>query len=450
MDAHQSLDDILVDKNDTKVDFEITKYQNLEDAAKGYKKLTDSINTKPKQLKINDTIAVSPSFLIQNIELAFQSWKQNPWSKNYDFNTFCEYILPYRSISEPLQDWRLTYKNIFEKEISKADDKSDPVALCSNLINSTKDYSFSYNRFCPKLLVGAKDMLVLKQGSCQDLANLMIYASRAIGIATTYDFTPHYAASSNRHYWNTVIDNKGKHIPFNGNQNLPNEYTPTTRRLGKVFRVTFSNQKQSLANLISREEIPDGFLTDKNILDVTSEYVKVSNLNYTFQNTSAKIGYLNVFNRGTWRTLDWSKITNNKVVYNNMGRNIVYLPSIFTNKKTVYENFPIVLNPNGTQTILQPDFKDTFTAEIIHKGNAQNIGARDNNSLHILINEKYNLYVFNKGNWEFIEQQTCNIGDVITFNKIPKNGLFLMIPMKPDYFERIFTINPVTKTISWY
>ena len=49
---------------------------------------------------------VDSAFLVNHIEWAFKVWREQPWGKHVDFDTFCEYILPYRIGDEPLSLWR--------------------------------------------------------------------------------------------------------------------------------------------------------------------------------------------------------------------------------------------------------------------------------------------------------------------------------------------------------
>lgn len=352
-------------------------------------------------------------------------------------------------LSEPMQDWRPEYQASFEKLSVGMADPNDPVELCSNIINNIKHFDFVLKRFDPKPLLGATDLLFWREGNCPDLANVAIFASRSLGVATTFDCTPHYLASSNRHYWNTVIDNKGVHIPFNGNQDLPYVYNAVSKRLGKVFRFTFSEQKGNLASLVPENQIPDDLLKNKNILDVTAEYVEVSNINYTFgPQVTAKVSYINVFNRGGWRALDWAKINNKIAVYKNMGRDIVYLPGVVVSGKMIFEKHPILLDKKGLKTILKPDMLNSFSPTLSRE-NEYKSKYTDNNPFQIIKGEKYRILVWD-GDWRLIEEQIASDDNKISFKRLPKNGLFLMCPLKPDFYERIFTIDPKTNLITWY
>ncbi|MCD8260664.1 MAG: hypothetical protein LUD15_03520, partial [Bacteroides sp.] len=56
-------------------------------------------------LIVQDIEVLSADYLIENIDLAFKAW-QEPWSRHFTFDEFCEYILPYRVRNEPISNWR--------------------------------------------------------------------------------------------------------------------------------------------------------------------------------------------------------------------------------------------------------------------------------------------------------------------------------------------------------
>lgn len=56
-----------------------------------------------------DIMEIDSAYLCRNIDWAFKVWQEQPWGKNISFETFCEYILPYRIGDEPLSYWRETY-----------------------------------------------------------------------------------------------------------------------------------------------------------------------------------------------------------------------------------------------------------------------------------------------------------------------------------------------------
>ena len=265
---HQSTNYIWKDLDGNTVSFSEMEYPDYNEALKVIKKIKDSIKVIPKQYVEKDVSVVTSKFLIKNIDLAFKEWKNNPWSSSYSFQTFCEYILPYRSLIEPLEDWRQDYKFIAAPAINNVEDKRDPVEVCSFIIQELKDFSFTSKRIDPIPLLSPQQLLFRRQGTCPDLANLVLLACRSLGLAVTFDFTPHHAASSNRHFWNTIINTEGEHIPFNGNsvsngEGLPYVYDTNTKRLGKVYRKTYSIQETALRTIEIKSNIPNGFLQEK-------------------------------------------------------------------------------------------------------------------------------------------------------------------------------------------
>jgi len=59
--------------------------------------------------KIEDVCVADAKTIIENIDLAFNVWNKRPWKRYYNFNDFCEYILPYRISDEPFENWRYIY-----------------------------------------------------------------------------------------------------------------------------------------------------------------------------------------------------------------------------------------------------------------------------------------------------------------------------------------------------
>lgn len=437
------------------VPFKELDYANSEIAVQAFKKLKDSVKVKPRTYELKDIEALTPELLIKNIDLAFDSWRNNPWSKSYDFTTFCDYILPYRSLTEPLEDWREEYQFLVSSTSTAVQSNNLPVEVGTSVLSSLKNFKFLDSRPDPIPFLSPKQLLFRREGSCNDLANLAILACRSVGLAVTFDFTPFYGASSNKHFWNTIITEKGEHIPFNGissdnPEGLPYNYKPTQKRLAKVYRKTYSIQQNSLANTVVSTKIPDGFLKEKNLLDVTDEYVTTGKINIsTLDKNSATIGYLNVFNLGNWRTIDWTTKTENKLEFKNLGINIVYLPSFYQpeTKKMTYEAYPILLDADKNQQLLKPNYGRTFSFDITRDIKIKG-PTIDFNSFEVFENEIFNLLVWDNG-WKKVETATAT-DKIIHFSKIPDNGLFLLLCKKSNGYERIFRINTETRQIEWY
>lgn len=453
MGIHYSENYRWIDSNNNKIEFNELDFPNLELAAKFFKKLQDSTKLKPQYFVVNDLETVTPELIIKNIDLAFAAWKSNPWSRSYDFKTFCEYILPYRSLTEPLEDWRDEYSQLVFQTVKKAN-KDQPVDAAILAIQELKNFRFLDGRPDPIPYLSPKQLLFRREGACNDLANLTLLACRSIGLAVTFDFTPEYGASSKRHFWDTIIDENGKHIPFNGNcfgnpQGLPYAYNAVEKRLAKVFRKTYSVQTNSLAAIKDTVLIPSGFLRERNIADVTEEYTATGKINYPVKTKKSVVGFLNVFNLAKWRVTDWGQNSDGIIEYQNLGLNIVYLPSFYesTSKKMSYAPYPVLLDDKKEQHVLVPNYTKTFSFNL-SRDKKKKTNRLDFNSFEVFENELFSLYVWDNG-WKKLEEAKAE-RDFVKFSKVPDNGLFLAICPKSNGYERIFRINSDTNEIEWY
>lgn len=157
---HQSQNYNWVDESGKKIHFSELNYANKEIAVTEFKKLKDSIKIKPQTYQLTDIDAVTPELLIKNIDLAFDSWRNNPWSKSYDFKTFCEYILPYRSMTEPLEDWRSDYQFLVSNASNMVADKKASAEVATKVILELKNFRFLDSRPDPIPFLSPKQLLL--------------------------------------------------------------------------------------------------------------------------------------------------------------------------------------------------------------------------------------------------------------------------------------------------
>ncbi len=454
---HGSANPQWIDRSNKKVDLNEFKYDSFEAAKKAFRSFTTK-GGKQEIKYVKDLDQLTADMLIEHIEFSFKTWQESPWYKHYSFEHFCEYVLPYRSSLEPLESgWKKKYAEQYKSARFTALDKEDPVEVCSELIKSLKHIEFIDKRPYPQPMLGIDQVHFRGQGNCTDLANTVLLLGRALGLGITYDYVPYHAASSHSHYWNTVLDKDCNFIPFNGNLELPYAYNAVTKRIGKVLRHTFSPQKEALATKIPYNQIPTSKLRKPNVIDVTGEYGYVSNITYQYkEKLPNNIAYIAVFNKGDWRPLWWAATgADNKAVFKDMGRNLVYLPSktrdtIVKNKKHAIlspSKHAILLKGNGEQQLLKPDFKHTYNATI-SRDNEETFDSKDFNTVTLNDGEYYTLYYW-EGDWKTFKKVKCNNGS-LSFNGLPKKALFRVLPEETDTFERIFTIDSNTHKIYWY
>ncbi|HJV77226.1 MAG TPA: RICIN domain-containing protein, partial [Paludibacter sp.] len=208
--------------------------------------------------------------------------------------------------------------------------------------------------------VNAIDLIKTKIGSCHEEAQYLTYISRGLGMPMTYDFIPQWPNRSLSHYWNVLIDEKGKIIRYYY-RNKPGAVTifeDFTKE--KVFRSTFTINRKSLAILNdNREDIPKLF-ENMHFIDVTQEYAKTSDVKVILDPKKAEkrhFAYLSVFDNKDWVPIFWGEIQSNSVVFNKMGRNVAYLPIYYNRTGNTPAGNPFLLSAAGKIKILKPNTK---------------------------------------------------------------------------------------------
>ena len=57
-----------------------------------------------QQERVYDAKVITADYLIDNIDRAFVLWEKRPWNKYLPFEDFCDLLLPYRVMNEPLEE----------------------------------------------------------------------------------------------------------------------------------------------------------------------------------------------------------------------------------------------------------------------------------------------------------------------------------------------------------
>ena len=63
---------------------------------------------------------------------------------------------------------------------------------------------------------------------------------RSKGIPVMMDFIPQWPVRSGRHYWNVMLDNRGKNVVFLATESDPGMPHKVEEKLGKVYRQTYA------------------------------------------------------------------------------------------------------------------------------------------------------------------------------------------------------------------
>ncbi|MDX2191448.1 MAG: hypothetical protein SFY32_16460 [Bacteroidota bacterium] len=301
---------------------------------------------------------VTADYLIENIEYAFLAWENAKWAKSINFDRFCEYILPYRLHSGPLERWRPYFYNKYQHV---ALDTSNCLSAVVSINNEIIKWLKWKNEINPNVVYSSNNILKSKSGTCTHEEIIKLYAMRSIGVPISLDFY-------NFHGLNSIVLSDSINFSFSSFNNpikndFPFGYFSTV--VPKVYRYTFSEQKESLASCeVDLDKIPPYF-RDKNILDVTKFYPPHSNIIVNIDTTKFSLNnkylYLAFFDTKRWVIAAWAKRIKDFSEFNYLRRGIVYLPCLYVgeNDKITPIGNPFILNFDGLKEDISADMLKT-------------------------------------------------------------------------------------------
>jgi len=314
----------------------ITKYNDyfkaLRHSAKSPDAILDSMangympKTEEKIIRY-DIHVIDSAFLCENIDLAFDAWERFPHSKNYDFDDFCAYILPYRTENEQLTSWRSYFYNEY-KHLVDSLKTNDPIAVAS-LLRDSIVHAVGEPRFTMKRPTGypSPDPLTagFLSGSCDDLSQFAIALFRTFGIASCRDFMPVRGNDNVGHTWVVLMNHRGEYyytdffapVAF-VSASSPNRSEPKA----KVYRRTYAKHREKPDIPREKPAKTDASLLDKGhrLVDVTPLYANsLSHLSFRESDLN-KVGkfpetaFLCALSWQEWKPVAWEKVKNDRSI----------------------------------------------------------------------------------------------------------------------------------------
>lgn len=424
IDIHFTRTYYFVDSVGNKVDFSEFDFPNFNESRQALR----ALNLTPIPFDIPDREQLTANQIIEIVERGFRAWSK-PWNRNLSFEDFANFLLPYRVQNEPLEDWYNTFRERFS--FLARDRAADIVNSVNSYLKTWFFSSFSFeHRTEIEYTLSPSQMLFRKQGNCQDLCNLSVYIMRMLGLPSGIDFTPAWATSSFNHFWATYIDENGEHRPFEGVTGMADDFV-VFREPSKVFRITYQKQPNMLADKIPTDEIPTDFLRMRNIIDVTSDYWRTSDLVANITETPKNgITYISVFNAMRWFPVDWAKVENSQARFRDLSVGVVYLPLNYENGRLQPSGYPILIYPDRTKKELIPDFENRISVTVTE-------------APRYLVYKEGKRYAFFYWNREWIHVGVRMVegnNTPFTFDNVPSNTVYLLISEYSRGRERVFTV----------
>jgi hypothetical protein len=253
--------------------------------------------------------------------------------------------------------------------------------LCDSLLYNFKDIKIGWEVAHQFPYLKLDDYLKSRMTHCPQKCWFNCLLLRSFGIPTAIDFVPACRVHEVGHEWN-IIKLKDGLYPFDpfwegfgGIQYLKASYGRINIhpvigpiQFPKIYRKTYKMNISELLNhaIHSDEEIPP-FFQNFFLKDVTNEYFKTFTIESPIVRNIKSVSYAYACVMGsnqTWVPVDFGEIKKGKISFHSMGSENVYLPSFYKFGNTIPAAYPILLNDNGSSSILSPDTVHTRHIEI--------------------------------------------------------------------------------------
>ncbi len=316
----------------------------------------------------HDILTLDSAYICSNIDWAFKVWQEQPWGKNVSFDDFCEYVLPYRIGDEKPEYWRQQfyeeYNELLLNELRQEPPEmaEDPINAVLALMRHIADREEVYfTTTAPARLPHVGPSIArFKSGNCGTLTDYAIYVCRALGIPCHIDFVPVRGNDNVGHFWISYQD-KEKELYM---QDFPDNvvrvresgfrYDPKT----KVYRYTFSYNREMKKNMAALENSCPEFFVRPIIKDVTYPYteyymekvnIPVSRL-YNSK-MEAKIAYLCTARHQDWMPVTWAPVQRNEVTFRAIQKGDILRVATWENNRLVCQSDPFRINPFTNEVV---------------------------------------------------------------------------------------------------
>ena len=249
---------------------------------------------------------------------------------------------------------------------------------------------------------------ILKSGSgnCNDLVTYGVSAMRSVGIPTAVDFSIHSKYNFS-HSWGVIFDESGKSWSFGPAEEPPGKHILTFtqekswRKLSKVYRLSFSKNSRALSEKVDDLINIPPFFRQRNITDVTTEYIAVVSPKFIIKNIPAKTQYLYmcVFNNNEWKPIQWSTVEDHEVVFENMGSEILYMIAYFQDNTVIPVGRPFILEEDGSVNYFRYTNYNAEFSDVKISNWLSGLG-------QMIEGNRHYLYVWSN-NWTYVE--TCEV-----------------------------------------
>ncbi len=297
--------------------------------------------------KIIDLQALSSSFLINNIDVAFLSWQKAPWKSQISFDAFCNYILPYKEYNEYPEEWR---NKLYDRYKDILEDPHVPMTM-EDIVCAQVEEQKTWMQYSDEALgdyPGALNMgqiLKIRKGGCIEFSSLGALAARAFGMPVAVDFVF-------GHNWDALILSDRHFVTFEGAESRPGDHNNLREADSKFTKVYRRHAAWVPGSFAARareagiKTIPE-VLNNPRLIDVTASYTPSTDLVIHVKGRDGSPVYLCPFIKHDFEARAGGFINNNQVLFRQTAMREVYIPMFYNKGRYEPAAAPVMVPVHG-------------------------------------------------------------------------------------------------------
>lgn len=272
---------------------------------------------------------ISPEFIINHINNTYEKWVTD--GKEYDYETYLQFILPYRVANEGVENYDQHFKAKFSEFEYLNGNKSELAKQINTIINSELSYDRRLGIIAnPQSIT---DLELEGKGNLLDINIYKIKAMRSLGIAAALDYSPFFADSISGYYLTKVFlpDGTTLDLSHTGIDSIMSK----NNKIAKVYRRSFGDVDNCLFKIKDKKTHTPPFLGNYCYLDVSNEYIITSDTIVKLP-VYTDYAYLAIENENELKAIAWGISDScGNVIFEDIGRGINYTPVVVDKKLIV-------------------------------------------------------------------------------------------------------------------
>lgn len=285
---------------------------------------------------VKDIETIDSTSLINNIDAAFEAWRNGQWAKHLEYQQFKEWLLPYKCFEGmPIFSWRDSLSNFCAGELDHLKEcyeySINPLAAISCVVsqlesaNQKKVWGTAPGGH---LILRPSTYLKYPRSTCENDCYITSMVVKSKGIPISIDFISQWPDKALNHTWCSFPSINGTTDVFDPFLSSPGSSYYPYSRYAKVLRWSYEPNQQYIKLLKNTSGKVPRIFKNPFFKDVTDEYCVTSDIRVRLRSNTLSFGetvYIAVFDNNYWTPVYWGKSRFGYGYFEKMGRRITYI-----------------------------------------------------------------------------------------------------------------------------